>query len=106
MNYAKLAFTDTIKNFQEKLRSRGGYERMEQMSGVDGLTSSEIDFIEERHSFYLASYGENEFTYIQHRGGLKAFLKSSIKKLLELLILWAIDSTSLLGTYRSIPRWR
>jgi uncharacterized protein len=75
MNYAKLAFTDTIKSFQEKLGSRGGYERMERMSVVDGLASNEIEFIEDRDSFYLASFGENGFPYIQHRGGPKGFIK-------------------------------
>ncbi len=31
--------------------------------------------IERRNSFYLASYGANDFPYIQHRGGPKGFLK-------------------------------
>ena len=36
---------------------------------VDGLTEYEIDFIAERDSFYMATMGENNFPYIQHRGG-------------------------------------
>lgn len=75
MNYAKLAFTDAVKELQEKLGSRGAYERMEKMSVVDGLTDNEKNFIEDRDSFYMASYGENEYPYIQFRGGPKGFIK-------------------------------
>jgi predicted pyridoxine 5'-phosphate oxidase superfamily flavin-nucleotide-binding protein len=75
MNYSKLAFTDAIKEMQEKLGSRSSYDRVEKMSYVDGLTASEIDFIGQRDSFYMASFSENEYPYIQHRGGPKGFIK-------------------------------
>ncbi|MGY4384684.1 putative pyridoxine 5'-phosphate oxidase superfamily flavin-nucleotide-binding protein [Pedobacter sp. UYP24] len=75
MNYAQLAFTDAVKDLQEKKGSRRGYDRMEKMSVVDGLTDNEIYFIEDRDSFYIASFGENEYPYIQHRGGPKGFIK-------------------------------
>ncbi|PWL39317.1 pyridoxamine 5'-phosphate oxidase [Flagellimonas aquimarina] len=75
MNYAKLAFTDTIKEVQKKEGSRNAYERMEQMILPDGLSFREMSFIKERDSFYIASMGENGFPYIQHRGGPKGFLK-------------------------------
>jgi predicted pyridoxine 5'-phosphate oxidase superfamily flavin-nucleotide-binding protein len=39
------------------------------------LTENEIDFIAERDSFYMASIGDNNFPYIQHRGGPKGFLR-------------------------------
>ena len=74
-NFAALAFTDTIKAIQEKTGSRASYARMERDSYVDGLTENEIGFIAQRDSFYLASIGENNFPYIQHRGGPKGFLK-------------------------------
>ena len=48
---------------------------MERDIYVDGLTENEIDFIAQRDSFYMASIGENNFPYIQHRGGPKGFLK-------------------------------
>ena len=41
----------------------------------DGLTENEIGFISLQDSFYLASIGENNFPYIQHRGGPKGFVK-------------------------------
>jgi len=75
MNYAKLAFTDTIRQLQEEMGSRKSYEKVERLSSYDGLTSSESRFIELRDSFYVASIGENGFPYIQHRGGPKGFLK-------------------------------
>lgn len=74
-NFAALAFTDAVKAMQEKAGSRSGYARMERDSFVDGLTESEMDFIAERDSFYMASIGENNFPYIQHRGGPKGFIK-------------------------------
>jgi uncharacterized protein len=74
-NYGALAFTDTVKALQEKLGSRTSYARMERDTYVDGLTENEIDFIAGRDSFYMASFGENGYPYIQHRGGPKGFVK-------------------------------
>ena len=74
-NFATLAFTDAVKAMQEKAGSRSSYARMERDVYVDGLTDSEIRFIEERDSFYMASIGGNNFPYIQHRGGPKGFIK-------------------------------
>ena len=75
MNYAKLAFTDAVKKLQEQNGSRKSYERMEQFTNDDGLSAREARHIQNRDSFYLATYGENGFPYIQHRGGSKGFLK-------------------------------
>jgi len=75
MNYQQLAFTDAIKKIQEEVGSRSTYDRMEKMSVVDGLTDNEINFIGDRDSFYMASFGENEYPYIQHRGGPAGFIK-------------------------------
>ncbi len=74
-NYAELAFTASVKEIQNRLGSRANYARMERETYVDGLTDYEIDFINQRDSFYMASIGENNFPYIQHRGGPKGFLK-------------------------------
>lgn len=74
-NFAEIAFTDSVKQIQERLGSRANYARMERNSFVEGLTEYEIDFISQRDSFYMASIGENNFPYIQHRGGPKGFLK-------------------------------
>jgi len=74
-NFASIAFTPAVKDIQEKLGSRKSYARMEQDTYVDGLTENETDFISQRDSFYMASYGANQFPYIQHRGGPAGFLK-------------------------------
>lgn len=75
MNYSKFAFTDAIKTIQRRLGSRDTYERVENRSYVDGLTPIEKEFIGQLDSFYMASFGENGFPYIQHRGGPKGFIK-------------------------------
>jgi len=75
MNYASLAFTDAIKEMQEKLGSRKSYARLENRNYVEGLTENEMAFIADRDSFYMATIGENEYPYIQHRGGPKGFIK-------------------------------
>lgn len=74
-NFAEIAFSDPVKKLQEKHGSRAGYERMEKFNIVDGLTDNEVSFIENSNSFYLASIGENNYPYIQHRGGPYGFLK-------------------------------
>lgn len=74
-NFAEIAFTDAVKKLQSKHGSRKGYERMEKFNIINGLTSSEVDFIANRDSFYIATTGTNDYPYIQHRGGPKGFLK-------------------------------
>lgn len=74
-NYAELAFTSAIKEMQEKLGSRVSYARKAKHTYVDGFTENEIIFISQRDSFYIASIGENNYPYIQHRGGPPGFLK-------------------------------
>jgi uncharacterized protein len=74
-NFPSLAFTDAIKEIQERLGSRKAYARLEQSTYVDGLTQHEIDFIAHQDSFYMATIGENGYPYIQHRGGSKGFVK-------------------------------
>ena len=85
MNYANLAFTDAIKKMQEENGSRSNYERMERYISKEGLTPNEIGMIANQDSFYLASFGENGFPYIQHRGGPKGFLKVLDNKTLAFL---------------------
>ena len=79
-NFAEIAFSKSSKDLQEKHGSRASYERMEKMTFRNSLTHSEITFISNRDSFYMSTVGENGFPYIQHRGGLKGFLKVLDKK--------------------------
>ena len=43
-NFASLAFTDAVKEMQEKMGSRR-VMRMERETYIDGLTENEMDFI-------------------------------------------------------------
>ncbi len=74
-NFTKLAFTDSVKNFQEQYGSRKSYARMETSGDQYVLTNREIPFIKSRDSFYMATVGENGWPYVQYRGGPKGFLK-------------------------------
>jgi predicted pyridoxine 5'-phosphate oxidase superfamily flavin-nucleotide-binding protein len=41
----------------------------------DALTEDEIAFIQSRDSFYIATIGESDWPYIQHRGGRVGFFR-------------------------------
>jgi len=75
VNFAEIAFTDAVKEMQEKYGSRKAYERMEKLNIIDSLSINEIEFIRNQNSFFMASFGASDFPYIQHRGGPKGFLK-------------------------------
>jgi predicted pyridoxine 5'-phosphate oxidase superfamily flavin-nucleotide-binding protein len=48
---------------------------LERSSGRDRLNDAEIEFIQRRDSFYLATINQNGWPYLQHRGGPAGFLK-------------------------------
>jgi predicted pyridoxine 5'-phosphate oxidase superfamily flavin-nucleotide-binding protein len=72
-----LTFTPDVKAAQEHYGSRRRYERIENSALAQNaiLTDAEIDFIEQRDGFYLATGGEGGQPYIQFRGGRRGFLK-------------------------------
>lgn len=74
-NYAEIAFTDAVKEEQQKFASRRTYERMEKSDRGTELSFAEADFIANRDSFYLSTLGENGYPYVQFRGGPPGFLK-------------------------------
>lgn len=73
-NFTNQAFTQSVKEEQEKYGSRNAYSKME---GIDKyeLGPMEKQFISQRDGFYLSTVGENGWPYVQFRGGLKGFLK-------------------------------
>jgi uncharacterized protein len=76
MSFGSLVFTPLVKKLQERYGSRRQYERMENFGAAqDRLTDFEVEFIEQRDSFYWATIGATGWPYVQHRGGLKGFLK-------------------------------
>lgn len=74
-DYLKIAFTDSVKERQEEYGSRKQYDKITKIQRGTELSFAEIDFIQERDSFYLATVGENDYPYVQFRGGPKGFLK-------------------------------
>jgi ferredoxin-NADP reductase/predicted pyridoxine 5'-phosphate oxidase superfamily flavin-nucleotide-binding protein len=74
--YAKIAFTDTVRQVQSEQNSRNGYASMDQGEDYNYLLSqNEADFIHARDSFYVASVSETDWPYLQHRGGPKGFMQ-------------------------------
>jgi uncharacterized protein len=76
MSFGSLVFTPLVKKLQERYGSRRQYERMENFGATqDRLTEFETEFLAQRDSFYMATTGATGWPYVQHRGGLKGFLK-------------------------------
>ena len=75
-HFGNLVFTPVVKALQEKQGSRRQYARMEAAgASEDRLGPTEIAFLAERDSFYMASTGSTGWPYVQHRGGPQGFLK-------------------------------
>ena len=51
------------------------YPAFEVTPEPDVFTASEVEFIAQRDSFYMATITENGWPYLQHRGGAKGFLR-------------------------------
>ncbi len=72
-NFQKIAQTDAVRQAQEHYyghaqpQREGGPER-------DTLTEDEMQFIQARDSFYMATVSESGWPYMQHRGGPPGFL--------------------------------
>jgi uncharacterized protein len=76
MGFASLVFTPLVKQLQERYGSRRQYERMANFTASqNSLTEFEVEFLEQRDSFYWATIGATGWPYVQHRGGPKGFLK-------------------------------
>lgn len=71
--FLELLLTPSVIKAQEPYFGRarqlsGGAER-------DALTQDEIQFIQARDSFYMATVSESGWPYVQHRGGKPGFLQ-------------------------------
>lgn len=75
--FAELMFTPAVKDVQERMGSRGAYEKFEapEAPARDAFTEREAAFIAARDSFYMATVSETGWPYVQHRGGPAGFLK-------------------------------
>jgi predicted pyridoxine 5'-phosphate oxidase superfamily flavin-nucleotide-binding protein len=74
--FSDLTFTPSVEAMQRRF---GSFEKMrelrEKLPDFDHLNTRERGFIQERDSFYLATVSENGWPYIQHRGGVRGFLR-------------------------------
>ncbi|MGR8946459.1 MAG: pyridoxamine 5'-phosphate oxidase family protein [Gammaproteobacteria bacterium] len=74
--YAQIAFTNGVRNNQQVLGSRTFYQRFDEGETTnDVLGAKEVEFLEHRDSFYLATVNENGWPYLQHRGGPTGFVR-------------------------------
>lgn len=80
--YEGVAFTDAVREVQERYGSRSFYDRRRARgrSGAAGstgdpLTEAEQEYLGERDSFYLATVSETGWPYVQFRGGPPGFLR-------------------------------
>jgi predicted pyridoxine 5'-phosphate oxidase superfamily flavin-nucleotide-binding protein len=70
--FLELTMTDSVRASQQHYY--GALRRPAFPSANDTLSEQEIAFIRSRDSFYLATLSENDWPYIQHRGGQPGFL--------------------------------
>jgi hypothetical protein len=74
--FAEIAFTPAVQARQQARGSRASYARFaEGEPRNDRLGQKEIDFIQARDGFYLASVSETGWPYVQFRGGPPGFLR-------------------------------
>src|SRR5262245_53509757 len=70
--YFEIAVTDSVRKAQEHYCGR--VQSFRTHPERDALTQEEIQFIQSRDSFYMATVTETGWPYIQHRGGAPGFL--------------------------------
>jgi uncharacterized protein len=74
--FARIAFTPSVRKAQKELGSRAKYARFDQGEDLNHvLSDEEASFIRARDSFYMASVNEDGWPYVQHRGGPVGFIK-------------------------------
>ncbi len=75
--FAEIMFTPAVKAVQERMGSRGSYERFEEPDAParDRFGDGERAFIAARDTLYMATVNEHGWPYAQHRGGPPGFLK-------------------------------
>ena len=73
--FLDIAITPSVKAAQAQNDSAHLWENFKGHRAFDRFTESEIAFIAERDSFYMASVSETGWPYVQHRGGPRGFLR-------------------------------
>lgn len=74
--FAKIAFTNAVREEQKNNQSRELYAAMDVGEDTNNVFSErEKKFIEARDSVYMASVSETGWPYVQHRGGPRGFMR-------------------------------
>ena len=74
--FSELTFTPSVIRVQEHYGTAARVSEVrKRMPEFDVFSSREIEFIQARDSFYMATVSENGWPYIQHRGGEIGFIK-------------------------------
>src|SRR4030095_5157378 len=71
--FLELTVTDSVRSMQGHYF--GHAQNIRTHPQKDSLTEEEIQFIQSRDSFYMATVTETDWPYIQHRGGAPGFLR-------------------------------
>ena len=71
--FHEIVFTDSVRKAQ--MHYYGKSQRIERAPERDALTDDEIQLIQSRDSFYMATVSETGWPYVQHRGGKPGFLR-------------------------------
>jgi predicted pyridoxine 5'-phosphate oxidase superfamily flavin-nucleotide-binding protein len=71
-----VAFTESVKDAQERLGSRASYARLERSGGFETTIDDALAaFVAEQRSLFLATASAGGQPYVQHRGGPPGFLR-------------------------------
>ena len=75
-NFQRLSRTNSVREAQKHYYGASEPQvAAGDATGPDALTPEEVDFIQARDSFYMATVNADGWPYIQHRGGPPGFLK-------------------------------
>lgn len=71
-----IMFTPAVKELQRQQGSREIYGKIEDRPDFHHQLNADVEtFLAERDSFYIASVTEDDWPYVQHRGGPKGFMR-------------------------------
>jgi predicted pyridoxine 5'-phosphate oxidase superfamily flavin-nucleotide-binding protein len=78
-HYGEIAFTDAVRDVQDRYGSGAFYEaktmRAHTAESPDALTEDAREFLGQRDGFYMATVSETGWPYLQFRGGPVGFLR-------------------------------
>ncbi len=75
--YPEIMFSESVRSVQEHYQVRESAKKLEQWKMDDEhLSITELSFIAQRDSFYMATVNEDGWPYVQFRGGPQGFLRA------------------------------